>query len=467
MNHIYRNLTSPKKLLMQNKSILLCFMLLLPSVSVAQMNTVFQEQFTIILEDALKRSPFGHANHFKEAAMRASEELSPALNSFIANNISSFPLSSTSAGITFDFSSGQPVIIGESLGPIFAESGKTLGKGKINFGFNYTLLNPQKIRGLPTKDIRFTFLHEDVSPNEGDYLGYNPTEGDVLDVLLGLDLNASIFAFYVTTGITNNLDLSIAIPLVNLTMKGDLKASFDSFTWASLGRALHHFGDDDSDENNKISPVLNYSNSYFESAAGVGDIALRLKYSVYNTSKLNLAFLLDARLPTGDESFFLGTGASNIRVSGIASGQVGNFQPHLNVGYDYRGQDNDSDEIEFAIGFDQKIVTGFTFALDILGEFDIQNDETIQLFPGSTTIQRSLYESFAMGVPSGLIGSSLEEIDRSNIPDDIKDHVINAALGFRYGPSDRFQLLSNILIPLNDGGLRPDYALTFGIALTL
>ena len=448
------------------KNIVFLF-ILFPSLATAQLNTIFQEQFDNILRDALKLSPFGHDEHFIKEADRAAEELSPALNSLIANNISSFPLSSTSAGVTFDFSSGRPQSITESLGPIFAETGRTLGKGKLNFGFNYTILNPTKIRGLATEDIRFSFFHEDLFPNDGDVLGINPTESDILDVFLGLNLDASIFAFYVTTGLTNRLDLSVAVPLVNLTLKGDIQAKFQSYTFASLGRAFHHFGETDDLQNFLVDPALEYNDSYSDNAAGLGDLAIRLKYGAVQSDKLDLAFLLDTRLPTGDETNFLGTGAANVRFSTILSSQVGGFRPHLNAGYEMRGQDNDSDEVEFAIGFDQKIASGITVAVDILGEIDVQDDEANELLPGFETVALILYDSTSRGQFFGERGRVEQQVDRSNIPDDVKDHVFNAAFGFRFAPSERVQLLTNLLVPINAGGLRPDFAITLGLALTL
>lgn len=437
-------------------SLLFCLVGYLPLK--AQLNTIFQEKFDEILVDAFLQSgsPGEHGSHFIEAAMKAANELTPALNSFIAGNISSFPLSSTSAGVTFDFSTGQPVSISESLGPIFAETAKTLGKGKINFGFNYTLLSPSRIRGINTNEMQFSFTHLDVDQKPGEFLGTNPNESDVLDVGLGLNLDASIFAFYLTAGITNNLDIGLAIPLVNLTMEGEMIAEMNSFTWAALGQANHRFGGTNTD------PELRYTTDYSDNAAGIGDLAVRLKYSFLQGAGSNLAVLIDARVPTGDQDNFLGTGKTNVRFSGIVSQKIGDFTPHLNIGYDLRTADLDSDELEFAVGFDQKLAPGLTFAFDILGEIDLNDSEQIGLFPGTTTIRDQILSP--TGTP---VGSIFREISNSNIPDDIKDNVINTAAGFRYAPSDRVQFLANVLVPLNNGGLRSNLAATLGMSISL
>ncbi len=437
--------------------VLLC--LLTTETVNAQLNNIFQNEFELILSPdrgAISTSPGMHGNHFQDAAMEAATNLSPVLERLIAGNISSFPLSSTAAGFSFDFSSGQPVSVSESLGPIFAETGRTLGKGKINFGINHTIANPTRFRGIKTEDIAFAFTHVDVSPNEGTILGASPNESDVLDVTLGLDLSVGITALYFTAGITDNLDISVALPLINLTVEGEITAVVNSFTWANLGVANHRFGGTDTD------PELTYSNRYSRNAASIGDLAVRAKYNLAKGSGVNAAVMADVRIPTGDDANFLGTGDLNARFVGIISGKTGDFSPHLNLGYDYRGADLDSDELEFALGFDQKLAPGFTFALDILGEIDLNDDEALQLFPGVIPIEDRIKDA-----DGNVVGTNLREIPRSNVPEDISDDVLNIAAGIRIAPSERLQILGNLLVPINNGGLRPDFAATFGISLSL
>jgi len=399
-----------------------------------------------------------HGEHFIPAADKAQVSLVDALNRLVASNISSFPLNSTTAGVSFDFSTGQPVSIRESLGPIFAETGKTLGKGKMNFGFNYTLLNFSKLRGLDTREINFNFYHQDVV-EDGNVLGDSPNESDVMNVNLDLNLDANIFVFYLTAGITENLDISVALPLVSLTLSGNPTATFSSFTLASGGTANHNFGF----EEDGVSPILTSSYTYDKRPiTGIGDVAVRLKYSFLQEG-LNFGALLDARLPTGSKENSLGTGETNIRLLALFSKKINDFTPHLNVGYDYRGDEFDSNEFEFALGFDQKITSGLTFAFDVLGEIDTDVSDALTTTSNTTTITDFNPRRYLEGEKQW---ESTRILSDSNIPD-IKDHIINAAFGLRFAPSDRLQVLGNILVPLNDGGLRPDFAMTFGLSLSL
>lgn len=436
----------------------------------AQLDKVFEDVFIDILGSkerdgalAYVSPPNGtpdqnHANHFIPASEAANSVLVPALNRLIASNVSSFPLSSTSAGIrSFDFSTGQPVAVRGSLGPIFAETGRTLGKKKLHTGMNYNYLDLAKVRGVRTEDIKFTFAHVDVEPVEE--LGNSAQESDLIDIILDLDVNANIFAFYATYGLFKHLDVSVALPVMNISMEGNAKAIIDSYTFARLGFALHHF-DKDAPRPVSIDPVLEYTQPYSESAFGIGDLALRLKYSFLNKRGGDLAALVDVRLPTGDKHNFFGTGAVNARFLGIASKQFGDFTPHINVGYEYRGAEFDSDEFEIIAGFDQKIAKGLTFALDFLGQIDLNTAETLTFEYADPIVIVDQIQDTAGTV----IGRRERDIKQTNIPTRLNDNVFSTAIGFRYAPADNAILLANILVPLNDGGLRSDIAYTVGFS---
>ena len=184
-------------------------------------------------------------------------------------------------------------------------------------------------------------------------------------------------------------------------------------------------------------------------------MSYRLKYRFPDATSANgVAALLDVRLPTGDSDDFLGTGNFTARTLLIGSARMGEFTPHVNLGFDYRNSDFDSDEFEVAIGFDQVIFTSWVFALEFLGEFDLDSVETIEIFPGTETIH----------------GRIENIVDLSNIPERRNDHRMDTSIGFRYAPvlkqSVQIQILANLIVPLQDGGLRSGVAPTFGFSLS-
>lgn len=437
---------------------LVFLLLLLPAAplwaqdtEIDHLDETFEAVFWSILGSDFVQGPGQHASHFIPAAADANQYLVPALNSMIASNVAAFPLSSTVAGITFDFAGGKPVRVVESLGPIFAETAATLGPRKATVGVNATHLSLDRFRDMALDRMQYTFAHQDVDTS--GVLGDTAPEVDLITVAPNLDVNATITAFYATYGVSRSLDIGIAVPFVWITMRGEARANVNSFTLVGpIGRALHSFG------GSLTAPELTRSIPYDVSAKGLGDIALRAKYRLPTGSATGVALLVDVRLPTGDERDYLGTGDLNARFSVISSRKVGDFTPHLNVGYDYRGANLDSDEFEFAVGFDQKVGAGLTVAADLLGAFDLDGSETIDLTGEPISL---LFTNSETGV------QFTQTFPRSNVWAADRDHSLQIALGGRWAPVEQLQVLGNVVVPLLNRGLTSTIAPTLGVSVII
>lgn len=398
--------------------------------------------FTDLLELNLVGSPGQHGEHFKPANVAASATIINSLNNFIGTSVSSFPLSSTVAGLTFDFSSGRPVSTSTSLGPIFSERAQTLGQGLLNVGFNFTYMNFTKIRGLDTKDLRLAFTHQDVGlPGMGD----SPNEFDYIDMYLNMELKASILAFYFTYGLTDRLDISVALPLVNVNLKATPVAYMNSYTFVNNDTANHNFGDDPTHPLLQTNPP-----AIDDDATGIGDIAIRAKYNFISKQDVDLSALVEYRLATGEAADFLGAGQSRLRFLMIASKAYGDFTPHLNLGYEMKNSDKDPDDFEVYLGYDQKLSESLTFALDFIGEFEVGSQSDELSFPDPIIVER----------PDG---TYKQRISYTNLPNQSNDNIINGAVGFKLQPKENLMVIANVFFPLNDGGLRADFIPTFGV----
>ena len=329
--------------------------------------------FGEVVDLRLSGSPGQHGQHFLPVNVEASQAVINTFTTFIGSSVSSFPLSSSTAGVTFDFSSGMPVPTSTSFGPIFSERAQTLGSGRINLGFNFTYLKFTKLRGLPTEDMRLTFSHQDVGePGLGD----SPNEFDTIDLFMNMDLRASVFAFYFTYGVTDRFDIGVAVPFTNVKVKADPVAHINSYTWVSSDSANHFFG------GTRAEPVLTkYPEPINDDATGIGDVALRAKYNFVRDQLFDMGLLAEYRFDTGDAENFLGAGYSQLRVSYIVSKIIDNFAPHLNIGYIKRFTENDRDNFELIFGYDQKITDAFTLVIDFLGRFDLGEQPESQKFP--------------------------------------------------------------------------------------
>jgi hypothetical protein len=266
---------------------------------------------------------------------------------------------------------------------------------------------------------------------------------------MGLNLTAEIFAFYGAWGITKNLDLGIAVPLIHTHMSGDAIATINSFTYANTGRASHFFG------GTADNPILVTDVPYDESATGIGDIVLRLKYCFLRGGGLDVGALADVRIPTGREEDFLGSGKTDAVLALLVSKKIADFTPHLNLGYELRKADFQSDRVVLRAGFDHRMLPGLTFAADFLGTFDVNPSEAIKLYPGSVTI-----------VEAGNNGGQVTRtVLLSNIPESENDNLYNLSVGMKYSPWQGFIVLANMLVPLNQAGLRASVAPTSGMSM--
>jgi hypothetical protein len=403
-----------------------------------QINNMFNEVLNLEL------SPGEHGEHFLPINVASSQAIINSLNNFVGSSISAFPLSSSTAGLTFDFSSGKPVPTSTSFGPIFSERAQTLGGGRINMGMNFTYLKFNKIRGISTEDMRLTFTHEDVgAPGLGD----SPNEFDTMDFYMHLQIAASVFAMYFTYGVTDRFDIGVAIPFINVNVQSAPFAEINSYTWVSNDSANHFFG------GTRTEPILTKSpTGVNDDATGVGDIAIRAKYNFVREQTIDFSAMLEYRLATGDADNFLGSGYSTLRAVLIGSKILGDFSPHLNFAYWKKFTDLDRDEFEFIIGYDQKIADWFTLVIDVLGRFDLGDPVASQQFPESVDINWT-------------VGSTnyVRHVSLTNIPNYKSDNPINAAFGLKVNLKESLLMIGNVFVPLNDDGLRAGIVPTLGV----
>lgn len=415
-----------------------------------RINNIFNE----ILTQRLQLSPGIHGQHFGPAAQSANKNIVTALNTLIGTGVASFPLSSTTAGVTFDFSSGMPVKSSSSLGPIFAERALTLGKGRVNIGFNYTYIDFKRFRGVREEDLRFTFTHQDVKPDPKIF-GDNINEYDTINLFLNLDLLANVTAFFFTVGITDALDVGVAVPFVSLRFQSAPRATIGSESFLRTGKANHIFGGSPTEP--QLTTELEQIN---ERRSGIGDIAFRVKLQILSKSLLNAAILAEYRPPTGDEDNFLGTGESSFKGMAILSGNFGRFSPHLNLSYQGISGNQLYDRLGVTLGYDQKVFETLTFALDLAASFEVGTVSRAPIFP----IFRHIAGTVAINDTTVDLS---KDVSLTNVPNFSREHLVDASLGFKYHPFEDLILIGNIFLPMNDRGLRANIVPTFGIEFNL
>jgi hypothetical protein len=178
------------------------------------------------------------------------------------------------------------------------------------------------------------------------------------------------------------------------------------------------------------------------SATGVGDVIVQGKGTLIKGERFRMAAGVEVRFPSGDVFNLLGSGAYGYKPF-ITVSRHGRFTPHVNVGYQWNGksplyQNNGvnlrlPDSIEYSAGADMGIVKHLTVVADLLGQHYINAPRVTPAVntPGPGGSQ----------VPSISIKNGDYEAD-------------NLALGLKANLWKNLLLTENILIKLNDGGLR-------------
>lgn len=378
----------------------------------------------------------GHGDHYNPAVVTGGTNLIDFLANSIGTSIANIPLNAASGGAIWGRGpDGLPVRTETSAGPIFTERGQTLGRGRMLFSASFTRLDYRSIRGVPLDGLVFTFPHVDVND---DGLQTPSFESDVLEVKTSVGIAVNAITPIISYGLTDRIDLSVAVPLIHASINGTSEAQVIPFS----NPTPHRFGDSQ-------NPLLRDTGATEGSATGIGDIAVRVKAALYAGEQGAFALLGDVRLATGDQDNFLGAGGTSFSVIGVGSLRRGAFSPHINAGFVKRGGEFQSDGIIANVGFDHLMGRRATLAIDLITEWQV--GESKLDFPEPVTV-------------SALVGtaSAVRVIRPVNVPDRRDDRAL-ASIGAKLGIGTGVNFITNALIPLRQTGLQTNFAWTTGI----
>ena len=262
------------------------------------------------------------------------------------------------------------------------------------------------------------------------------------------------FTLFGTVGLTNWLDVSMAIPILNVNMRVRSSATIHRIAPPSPVFGQSHYFDAADPENSTRAVFSDQGH-----ASGIGDIVFRVKGTAYRGESMSIALAGDVRVPSGDELNFLGSGAVGIKPFAAMSMRVGRFSPHVNVGYEWNGKSvlagniaagtkgQLPDQFFFAAGADASLIRSLTFSADLL---------TQHVFDGA----RVLPSDFVAPAPDGQRYYQIS-LQKGSFT------LADAAVGLKYNPLGRLLLTGNVLFALNSGGLRDRVIPLVGISYTL
>jgi hypothetical protein len=440
-----------------------------------------------------------HEAHFASDFV---SEFAP-INEAVGLQISQLPTASPSSGINFVFDPALKTFApstDESLGPILGERATTIGRHRIFVGFSYQYFNFSTIDGKDMNNIPTVLQHQPFTPTATipacpvqtaltgtKYAGDPCFVRDYIQTANNIDLTAHQYTIYVTYGITSRLDFSAAIPILNVRMNVTSDASIIAQSAAPAaamapGNIWHSFNPSNPLLTSQCAtqvPCVNAKFSDSGSAVGIGDVVLRGKYTVYKGERVAVAGGVDVRLPSGDATNFLGSGATGVKPFGVVSYRS-RISPHAELGYEFNGDSIlagtnivagpvGSTPIDkaglpnrflYIVGADVDVVKRLTVAFDIYGQ---------RLF-GSPELVSQPYADYgnctgATNASAVACGTYTPGTTHPDVAQKITDvNITNASLGLKYRAFDKLVITGNVLLKLDDGGLRSKVVPLVGVS---
>ena len=410
------------------------------TVNVTELSRIFTELYgpdgLVVNSLASLAGGVSHSAHFNSGFESEFSQFGTALT----GQIVSLPLPAPASGFTYQFDPGLGVFTRStsSFGPILAERADTIGARRVSIGFAYQRLAFDSIENIDLQSVPAVFTHDNAELRGG--------REDVITTVNSIDSEVSRSAAFITYGVTNDLDVSIAVPYITT----DIVVTSDA-TVRRIGTTtpeIHFFrAVDDSIGDRRIYTAFGH-------ASGIGDITIRMKQAIKKSPKNGIALGIDLRLPTGDENNLLGTGAPAVQPFAAWSATYGTFAPHINLGYQWNGSSTLAGDIEagvsedlpdvavYALGAVVAIHPRVTLALDVLGRYIIDSPR-VRLEDFVALDGHSVYPNIAFDT------GSINEL--------------SSAVGLKINVAGRLLLNTNLLMRLNSGGLRDKISPLVGV----
>jgi hypothetical protein len=320
--------------------------------------------------------------------------------------LATLPISSSSPAFVYHFNRelGTLERPSDSFGPFFAERSLTAGEGQVSFGVNLRLAHFTHLDGQDLGDGQFVtsanIFRDEAQPFDLE--------------ALTLDLDARTLTGSVNVGLTDRFDVSAAVPFVSISLSGTRVNTY-------RGQVLMQARAD-------------------AQSTGIGDIALRAKYRLFDGPRGGLAAVAEIRLPTGDADNLLGAGKTSYRALAVASLEPGRFDVDVNGGFAVGGL---SHELHYRTAASFSAAPRVTLVGELLGR---RLDDV-----GRITAARAAHPTFA----------NVETIRLIAAGDAM--HAASMLGGVKWNVTGTWLLSGSVSKALGGQGLRPGAVLQVGL----
>jgi hypothetical protein len=313
---------------------------------------------------------------------------------------------------------------------------------------------------------------------------------DRIDTVTNINLRLNQYTASATFGLTSRIDITMAIPIINVGM--DVSSVATIVNNSNTGD--HQFNPA------KVpscsgTPCLQGTFGNSRNAMGIGDIVLRAKGVIWSGERAAVAVGADIRFPTGDEQNFLGSGTYGVTPFAVFS-YAARVSPHVNVGFEENGNS------VLAGGISQPLPLGapanyttpsmltkghlpnqflYSGGADVVlvkkrlaGTFDLIGQRVLNARRATVATQSFLGACGPAGLApvdssnsNGYCNSPGSNVSQPALTETKGSfNITNASLGAKVRISDKLVIFGNVLIKLDDGGLRAKVVPLVGASLS-
>jgi hypothetical protein len=329
-----------------------------------------------------------------------------SLSDLLLLELATLPIGSSAGGFSYRLNPALGTVerSSDSFGPFFTERALTAGRRQSSFTLSYQVASFDTIDGRSLRDGTLVSTASRLSGDEQPF--------DVETITLRIRANTATIAM--NHGLTDRLDLSAAVPFVQLTLSGQ---RLDTYRGSALLQATG-------------SAV----------ASGLGDVLVRGKYNVLRRGGSGLAIGGEIRLPTGDPDNLLGTGEAAFRPRVIGSIENGKAGLHGEIGYVLGGL---SRELDFGTA-----VTAVVWpTVTIIGELAGRRLDEVRRLTENTEVHPRL--------------SGVETLRLTGLPQSLTRIV--AIGGVKWNVASTFLVNASVIRPLTDAGLNAAWVPTISV----
>jgi len=327
----------------------------------------------------------------------------------LAVELTTQPLSSSSGGFTYRFnpSLGTVERASNSFGPFFTERSLTAGRGRASLGVSLQYSEYTKLDSYTLNDGTFVTTASQFRD-----------ESEPFDVeSLKLSLKTTTFNMLGNIGLTDRIDVGVAVPVEWLTLEGSRLNVYRGSQFLQASATAE--------------------------ATGLGDIAIRGKVRLFGDRGSGLAVLEEVRLPTGSKEDLLGSGEASYRTVIVGSVEPGMFAANVNAGYTVGGV---ADQLDYRLSASLAVSAHVT----LIGELVGRRIDGI----GAISQERTPHPTIADVDTLRLVTSG----DSTN--------TNSVIAGAKWNVFKSWLVNGSVAVPVSSSGLRADWSGLVGLEVT-